>query len=78
MLTVISIFFNWQYQSGLLKWAAEHPTDQWAKQQNPTGAYAGMAFGICLGMAYPVFLLVWFGAMGKRPEAGKLPEEPLV
>jgi hypothetical protein len=40
--------------------------------------YGGMCIGVALALGYPVFLLVWFGAMGKRPEAGKLPEEPLV
>ncbi len=78
VLTVISSFVNWQHQSAILKWVSENPTDQWAKQQSPMGAYAGMAFGVCIGLGYPIFLLVWFGAMGKRPEAGSLPEEPLV
>lgn len=27
-----------------------------------------MAIGIVIGGGYPVFCLVWFGAMGKRPE----------
>ena len=40
--------------------------------------YAVLCFAIVLGLGYPIFLLVWFGIMGKRPEQGRMPEEPLV
>lgn len=40
--------------------------------------YGAVCFGVALGLGYPVFCLVWFGMMGKRPEAGAAPEEPLV
>lgn len=40
--------------------------------------YAVMCFAVSLGLGYPLFLLVWFGMMGKRPEAGAMPQEPLV
>lgn len=41
-------------------------------------AYGVMCFAVTLGLGYPIFLLVWFGIMGKRPEAGAAPQEPLV
>ncbi len=42
------------------------------------GAYAVMCFAVALGLGYPIFLLVWFGVMGKRPETGAVLQEPLV
>jgi hypothetical protein len=40
--------------------------------------YAVMCFAVTLGLGYPLFLLTWFGMMGKRPEAGAAIQEPLV
>ena len=40
--------------------------------------YGILCFTVVIGMAYPIFLLVWFGALRKRPEAGVPVEEPLV
>ena len=42
------------------------------------GMYFGVVFGACFGLAYPLFCLVWFGMLGKRPEAGAATEEPIV
>lgn len=78
VVALISTLLNWQYQSGVLAWAAANPTDKWAQQQNPVSAYSGMVIGICFGIAYPIFLLVWFGIMGKRPEVGAMNRDSII
>ncbi|GJQ30944.1 MAG: hypothetical protein HBSAPP03_28280 [Phycisphaerae bacterium] len=68
-----SMFLQFQNQEALARWAAENPGTQFAKQMNmpgqKIGTYVGMAFGAVLGLAYPVFLLVWFGAVKRGASA---------
>lgn len=37
-----------------------------------------MCIGAVFGLGYPIFCLIWFGMLGKRPEAGAAVEEPIV
>lgn len=37
-----------------------------------------MCIGAAMGLGYPIFCLVWFGMLGKRPEVGAAAEEPIV
>lgn len=48
-------------------------------QQARVGGLVGAAFGGCLGMAYPLFCLVWFGFVKRTPESmGSDVQEPMV
>lgn len=70
---------------GFLGWSAVQAQVQQMQGSNPqqaaaqqAGAVGGMAIGVCFGLLYPIFCLVWFGALGKRPEAGALPQDAIV
>lgn len=55
-------------QQAIAQWAANNPGSEWAKQSNPTISYIVLAVAIILGLAWPVFCLVWFGLV-KRTAA---------
>lgn len=44
------------------------------------GSYFGMAFGVCIGLAYPLFCLIWFGAIKRthKDMTGGFEQEPIV
>lgn len=66
-----------QLQATNRQWALDNPDNPIAQQMQAGGGIGqtiGMAFSIFMGAAYPLFCLVWFGFMGKKPEQGR--EEP--
>lgn len=59
----------------LAAWKAANASDQWAGQINMGQQYFTFAFAIALGLAYPAFLLIWFGLVKKKAsDMGQLPE----
>lgn len=66
----IGIAMQIQQQMALSAWAAENPDNMWAKQQQQGGmfAYIGIAFGVILSFAWPIFCAIWFGFIKKKPE----------
>lgn len=56
-------------------WLEENPDHEQAEavrqqieiSKNPLVMMGGMAFGVCLGTAYPAFCLVWFGLVKRSP-----------
>jgi hypothetical protein len=66
----IGIAMQIQQQMALSAWAAENPDNMWAKQQQQGGAFAyiGIAFGVLLSFAWPLFCAIWFGFVKRRPE----------
>jgi hypothetical protein len=79
LIAIVSTILNLQYQAAIQQWVAANPTSKWAQQQSPIGQYAGMCFGLAIGLGYPIFLLVWFGFVKRRPEdMGVRSEEPVV
>lgn len=44
------------------------------------GMYGGLAFGVCIGLSYPLFCLVWFGLIKRthRDMTGGFEQEPIV
>lgn len=80
LLVLLSTFATWSAMQAQLA-TMQQGASEVAKQQAAAmqgGMMFGMAFGVCIGLAYPAFCLVWFGVMGKRPEAGAMPQDPLV
>lgn len=74
LITVgIGIVVAWQVHQAVTAAAGNTPQPPGAQ----FGMVGGMIFGVCIGGAYPLFSLVWFGAMGKRPEVGAPTSEPL-
>jgi hypothetical protein len=70
ILTAIGGWLAYQQQMALSHWLQQNPSDPWARQANPGIGLAIGGFMTLLGLAWPIFCLVWFGAMGKRPEVG--------
>lgn len=68
VLVVCSIGLQWQNMTAIGEWVRANPGATFSQNYSPTGSLVGMAFGIVLGCAWPVFCLIWFGALKKRPE----------
>lgn len=67
LLSIVGIVIGVMAQIELSEWLANNPDNPWAKQHNPAATYVGMAFGVLLGLAWPVFCLVWFGLVKRTP-----------
>lgn len=66
-------------------WTNMHAQLQLVQQNNPqqagaqqAGMIGGLALGFCLAFIYPIFCLVWFGPMGKKPDAGAPSQDALI
>jgi len=70
-LFVVSMYFNMQHQANIEEWVKQNPDTPTAKaMQGGAGAIGqivGWVMGIVLGLAYPIFLLVWFGLVKRKP-----------
>jgi hypothetical protein len=69
VLTGVSLYFNYKWQSGIAAWAAENPGSGWAKQAGGGRGMIGLAIGVVLGFWWPVFCAVWFGVFKTRADA---------
>ena len=82
LFTLVGLAGAYQYQGATSGFFSAHPDDPWTKffmAQGGMGSQFVQAIGMtCVSAIYPIFCLVWFGAMGKRPEAGAALQEPLV
>ena len=59
-------------QNDLAEWLRQHPDSDYTKMTQ-TGATAigtaiGIAFGLVIGFTWPIFTLIWFGAVKTKPE----------
>ncbi len=72
LMNTLSLFFQWQQHNVQMEWARNNADNAWAKQMGngQIGFLIGLLFGIVLGYSWPVFCLIWFGLLKKRPEAG--------
>lgn len=64
-------------QAQLAEWVRQNPTDPWAKQANPSVGWAVFAIMTLISLAYPVFCIIWFGAV-KRNAPMDVPREQIV
>jgi hypothetical protein len=78
--TLVYLSSSMMKAQAIANWIAQNPGHPFLKQpgigmsSSPIGAVLMSA--LCL--IYPIFILIWFGPMGKRPEAGAGDQEPLV
>ncbi len=69
LTALAGVFFGWaNAQAMQQQMPPGADATQAAAQQ--AGMVGGLVFGLCLSLIYPIFCLVWFGAMGKKPEVG--------
>ncbi len=74
LATWINMSYNEQVNSSMRTWAEQNPNEPVAAEllkQPPGGGIAqqlGVVFGLAVGLAYPLFLLVWFGLAKRRHE----------
>ena len=73
LTTALGMFLQYTKFQTTSRWVEENVSDAAMAQSmsNEIGLYIGLAMGALFGLAYPLFCIFWFGAMGKRPEAGK-------
>lgn len=70
ILTIVGTVVGVMAQRAIHEWAANNPDNEWAKQiaqQPAAAAYIGIGFAVVLGLAWPVFCLIWFGAVKRTP-----------
>ena len=67
-LAAWSVYITMQQMAAMDQYVQDYPDSMFAAQHNPA-IYIGMlAFGLVLGLAWPVFCLVWFGVIKTKPE----------
>ncbi|MFZ4576068.1 MAG: hypothetical protein ACOYN0_16915, partial [Phycisphaerales bacterium] len=70
LMTIVGTKVNLDLVARQRTWALEHPETDFAKQMNAPGQKAGgaigLAFGLAIGTAYPIFCLVWYGAVKRK------------
>ncbi len=70
ILLVLAIAYQWHSMTQIGEWVKANPDATFAQNYSPMGSMIGMVIGVVLGGAWPTFLLIWFGALKKRPEVG--------
>ena len=63
VLTLVTFYFSFEQQAQINEWVAQNPNAQFSQSQSSLGQYISLFFGIALGIAWPVFVLIWFGAI---------------
>ncbi len=73
-VTLLGLYFSWKQQAELAQWAVENPDNMIAKSMSAPGQSIGQVVGLVfvgtLGLAYPIFILVWFGLIKKPRDMG--------
>jgi hypothetical protein len=70
ILLVLGIGYQWHNMTQIGEWVQANPDATFSQNYSPMGSLIGMVVGVVLGGAWPTFLLIWFGALKKRPEIG--------
>lgn len=71
LLTFVNIYFGWRQVIEVEQWVRDNPTSPFAKgPQLSRGANMALVIGLnCIGLIWPVFLLIWFGAIKRTKES---------
>lgn len=67
----VGVWVQFRVQAQIAQFVQQNPDHPMAQQMGAGGGmgqWFGVAFGVVIGLAYPVFCLVWFGFMGRKPD----------
>lgn len=73
-ISIVQILRGFSKQAAAEQWARDFPDNPMAQaisSGDPTqqiGQWIGLAFGLMLGVGFPLFLFVWFAAVKTKPE----------
>lgn len=72
-MTALYLVGSFLHQSAQQEFLARNPGDEWGKfmtqqQGGPAGALVGSAVTSCVYLVFPLFVLLWFLAIKRRPE----------
>lgn len=70
IMLVIGMGYQWHSMTQMGAWVKANPDATFSQTYSPIGSMIGMGIGIVIGGAWPLFCLIWFGALKKRPEVG--------
>lgn len=65
LVTIFTTVFMVQKLNAMAAWAKQNPDNFWAQQNQSGFAMVGLFVGVVIGLAYPLFCLVWFLAVKK-------------
>jgi len=69
--TLAGTYFQYAVNMATLDWARNYPDNPVAQQTlagGEMGQIVGLIGGVALGLAWPVFCIVWFGMVKREPE----------
>lgn len=70
VLTAWGVKVQLDYQAQIAEWIRQNPDSQFAQQAGAgTGSLIALVVGIALGLAWPLFCLVWFGLVKRSAES---------
>lgn len=78
-ITLFNLFVQFSQQQRIAEWVEANPDSAWAAQggQGSAMQYIGLAIGVVIGLAWPVFCLIWFGLIKtKQHQMTGEPEQP--
>lgn len=69
VLTIVNTKFQLDIQADIAEWIKDNPNSDFAQYaQRGGGGMVGLAIGLFIGLAWPVFCLIWFGFVKTKPE----------
>ncbi|USN98846.1 MAG: hypothetical protein H6810_11905 [Phycisphaeraceae bacterium] len=71
--TFLGLFYQFQMAGAVKAWAANYPDNamvqQMASQSGGPSLMIGLVITLVLGLAWPVFNIIWFGMVKRDPES---------
>lgn len=66
VMAVGGIFLSLRMQNSIAEWVRDNPTSDFAQSYSATSGMIGLGVGVVLGLAWPLFILVWFLTVKRR------------
>lgn len=77
LTTAAGVLIGLQQQLAVVEWVRQNPDNAWAKQAKPAVGFVIMGIMVTLGLVWPVFCIIWFGAV-KRNAPMDIPREDVI